>query len=769
MWYSAGTVAVTANSATVTGTGTAFSANVRVGDAFIGPDLGLYEVTNIASATVLSIRPNYQGATASGQAYAIAPMQGYVKDSADRLRQITDQFGTILADLGENGPSIKVDAAGLLADRAAYDGRSAGFAYYATDTELLYIKLGGAADAWSLGAPVAVGPAGPTGDVTPEALQARDDAQAAAVAASDSASTAAQAVSSAQGSAQSAADSASSANSSASGALASEQKAEQWAENAEDLPVEQGQFSAKHHAIKAGASAASAAGSASAASTSATNASGSADSAASSAGSASQSATDAAASAGVATTKAGESASSASTAEQHSLAAQQAADAVAAIGAGWTPVIANVSDGERIVMQVTDWTGGEANKPAVGMYVGPSGFVATAAEATNIRPQGGGTVESVNGVLPDGSGNIDLSASDVGAIAEGDTAYDSARYAGLLPPPEDGKQYALKDGAWVEVEASGGSAPLGFRLLKTTSTIPAWAKSGAGLITAQALTYTLDGAAHELPGGTAISLPALTAGNDYAIYATTDGRLVADLNWSAPSGEPAGTTRKIGGFHVALTGEIFEYSLWDINYRPTCPDPRGMVCINGMFWADIYLLGVNHHIDGTSRAGVTIADGASPPKIPAIYGGNGSTAYGSLTWFETQDVLQSHGKRCPSWAEFSMLAFGAAEATAVGVDPVTTKHDAPRRSRWGVEQATGNLWVWGAETQGNSGGGWAAITGGRGSVFHSGCTAVLLGAHWADGADSGSRSASWYSSPSSSAGHIGGRGLSDHLRLLAER
>ena len=99
MWYSAGTVAVTANSATVTGTGTAFSANARVGDAFIGPDLGLYEVTNVASTTVISIRPNYRGATASGQSYAIAPLQGYVKESADRLRQFVEQFGSQLAAL----------------------------------------------------------------------------------------------------------------------------------------------------------------------------------------------------------------------------------------------------------------------------------------------------------------------------------------------------------------------------------------------------------------------------------------------------------------------------------------------------------------------------------------------------------------------------------------------------------------------------------------------------------------------------------------------
>lgn len=98
-WYNQGTVDVTANSDTVTGTGTAFSANARVGDAFRGPDGRWYEITNIASATVLSIRPNYQGTTASGQAYAIAPMQGYVKESADRLRQLVDQYGSQLAAL----------------------------------------------------------------------------------------------------------------------------------------------------------------------------------------------------------------------------------------------------------------------------------------------------------------------------------------------------------------------------------------------------------------------------------------------------------------------------------------------------------------------------------------------------------------------------------------------------------------------------------------------------------------------------------------------
>lgn len=99
MWYSAGTVAVTANSATVTGTGTQFSSNVRVGDAFIAPDGRLYEVSNVASSTVISIKPNYQGSTASGQAYAVAPMLGYDKDLSDRFNLIANQWGTQLSSL----------------------------------------------------------------------------------------------------------------------------------------------------------------------------------------------------------------------------------------------------------------------------------------------------------------------------------------------------------------------------------------------------------------------------------------------------------------------------------------------------------------------------------------------------------------------------------------------------------------------------------------------------------------------------------------------
>jgi hypothetical protein len=57
--------------------------------------------------------------------------------------------------------------------------------------------------------------------------------------------------------------------------------------------------------------------------------------------------------------------------------------------AAWIPVYANVADGARRVQQVADWFGGDGVKPATGQYLGPSGFVATAAEATDIRGAGG--------------------------------------------------------------------------------------------------------------------------------------------------------------------------------------------------------------------------------------------------------------------------------------------------------------------------------------------------------------------------------------------
>jgi len=99
-WSKVGTVSVTNNSNSVIGSGTSFIVSGRVGDAFRGPDGSWYEVTNIASDSAMSIAPNYQGATNGAGTYALAPLQGYVKESADALRALVNTYGAKLAALG---------------------------------------------------------------------------------------------------------------------------------------------------------------------------------------------------------------------------------------------------------------------------------------------------------------------------------------------------------------------------------------------------------------------------------------------------------------------------------------------------------------------------------------------------------------------------------------------------------------------------------------------------------------------------------------------
>ena len=110
-WYKTGTVAVTAGSNAVIGTGTSFIANSRVGDAFRGPDGGWYEVNNIASDTALSIAPSYQGPTVAAGGYSLAPMQGYVKDSANALRAATKVISQQAQDLTDSAAQAAESAA----------------------------------------------------------------------------------------------------------------------------------------------------------------------------------------------------------------------------------------------------------------------------------------------------------------------------------------------------------------------------------------------------------------------------------------------------------------------------------------------------------------------------------------------------------------------------------------------------------------------------------------------------------------------------------
>ena len=320
---------------------------------------------------------------------------------------------------------------------------------------------------------------------------------------------------------------------------------------------------------------------------------------------------------------------------------------------------------------------------------------------------------------------------------------------------------------------------------KADPTTVAFTKTGAGTASIKAGTKVdVAGTVVTFVAATAIDMPALTAGTDYAIWVKDDATIQATTNFSSAPG--AGNWRKIGGFHYAPGGNaaaqaggdttpaINAYSFWDLKFRPACPDPRGMTLVADSFWADIYLLGVDHLTNGTSKYNVSIADGSAPPKIPTKFGGTGSNAYSTLNWWEANEVLQSWGKRSPTYDEFAALAYGTTEATSSGGSDVPTTGVSGTgatnawnkfTSRWGVIQATGCMWIWGGEFGGGAAGAsWTANTGGRGSTYQME-NAVIFGGSWGDTTGFGSRCSLWGNSPTSSYGSVGARGVCDHLTL----
>jgi hypothetical protein len=108
-------------------------------------------------------------------------------------------------------------------------------------------------------------------------------------------------------------------------------------------------------------------------------------------------------------------------------------------------------------------------------------------------------------------------------------------------------------------------------------------------------------------------------------------------------------------------------------------------------------------------------------------------------------VLASHGKGVLSLEEFFAAAYGVTEKTAAGDNPKTTGLDAPRTSRFGLMQATGNMWVWGRSNDVQP-------------------RASLFGGSWLGGDSAGSRYAYLGCWPGLSSGDLGARGRSDHLQ-----
>ena len=342
---------------------------------------------------------------------------------------------------------------------------------------------------------------------------------------------------------------------------------------------------------------------------------------------------------------------------------------------------------------------------------------------------------------------------------------------------------------------------------------PAFTKTAAGTISVKAGTSArVAGVQVSWAADTAITMPTLTGGTNYAIYVCTDGSIRVDASWSAPTGYTTANSRKIGGFHYGLvaagttvaggsfatTGNgmiwtqtdvdniagINKFSIWDLKFRPACSDPRGMALVNSRTWVDIYLCNTDTAANGTSKAGTNISSGTVLPKIPSEFGGNGTTTYPSLNWWVANELARANQKRLMRESEFVGAAFGVTENQSIDATASTyptTQRNAGYTSKYGLEQASGHHWTWGEDSNfysevASPTGTWKPVNGNTGAAGSErgqtytygtyGLSRVLLGGARAVGAYSGSRSSNWLHYPWNSNWSFGLRAACDHMQLV---
>jgi hypothetical protein len=293
--------------------------------------------------------------------------------------------------------------------------------------------------------------------------------------------------------------------------------------------------------------------------------------------------------------------------------------------------------------------------------------------------------------------------------------------------------------------------------------------------TSCSIDVNVSGIALHIENNSPVVMPELVVGTDYAIYATADG-LVASDNFTFPNDYTAENSRRIGGFHY---GDNFIYprSFWDLKFKPTCDDPRGMVRSFQGFWADIYLLNTTPDLLGTSAYNAQIADGASCPKKPTILGGDGVEQYIGFSQEVASELFACYGKRLPNKHEFSILANGSLTGHAYGSDPVVTLFDNNSRSLIGCEQVSGHMLQWGADMWAN---GLGAGPGyewddlgllGKGGIYsynanNTGVGAVLLGGYWNNAGFAGSEASLWGDEPFNNREDYSARAVCDHYQNL---
>ena len=284
--------------------------------------------------------------------------------------------------------------------------------------------------------------------------------------------------------------------------------------------------------------------------------------------------------------------------------------------------------------------------------------------------------------------------------------------------------------------------------------------------------------------GTELTLSSPTMGTDYYIQRI-------DGEYSLTDTKDDDT---IGGFHYSLTPDtetetgnktcddiaeisgINSYSIWTKWFRPIC-EPEGMVYIGGR-WYDIYLCNSEHITNGTSYSGGTIVagdttNGRAIPKIPTEYGGDGSTTYGQFSWWEAAEIAKSHSKTLISYEEFCGIAYGVNEGKSSSDDGYETiagaiEHYPNLTSKYGIEQATGVQWIWGADINADADSpSWQSVAGGRGYIYANSdeLNSGILGGRRDSGVYAGSRASYWSSYVWSSGWGFGSRFACNHMEI----
>ncbi|MEX0469950.1 hypothetical protein V6X73_09445 [Spiribacter sp. 390] len=325
------------------------------------------------------------------------------------------------------------------------------------------------------------------------------------------------------------------------------------------------------------------------------------------------------------------------------------------------------------------------------------------------------------------------------------------------------------------IDEVAAASPSGY-FAKANRDSVAWNKTGNDTAeTGQTIYVEVGGSVLEIASGTSIAMPTLSAGTDYAIWVAPDGTLEADASFNVA---PTAGGRRIGGFHYApggnasfslnagdggTTPQINEFSFYDLKWRPSVADPRGLTLVgDGAFWCGIYHLAGDHLVGPPHRHGVNPARDGNPPDLI-----DGSGNYPDAQPMNIFESLWYHGFRTPRVEDFQLLAFGTKEAASRGSDPGTTglpggSTDAQFTSHWGVIQSTGVISLWSNDSILSS----SAQTlpnPSRGNRFRVVRFATLGGA-WPNGSESGSRYVNTDPAPDSNAG-LGGRGVCDHLIL----